>query len=108
MSLDLSCLHETESRRQRLGARLRRQGLRGWLAARGGGGVLLGQGFACYLSCLHETESRRRRLGARLRRLGLRGRLAAGFVGGGAGRLEAAAGFWSGRASLAVSLVAEP
>ncbi|KAF3556402.1 hypothetical protein F2Q69_00011145 [Brassica cretica] len=58
---DLSCLHETESRRRRLGAQLRRLGLRGWLAAgfvegraaaaRGGGGVLLGQGFACCLSC---------------------------------------------------------
>ncbi|KAF3602312.1 hypothetical protein F2Q69_00035292 [Brassica cretica] len=30
---DLSCLHETESRRRRLGARLRRLGLRGRLAA---------------------------------------------------------------------------
>ncbi|KAF2610219.1 hypothetical protein F2Q70_00010949 [Brassica cretica] len=57
------------------------------------------------LSCLHETESRRRRLGARLRRLGLRGRLAAGFAGDEA---AAAAGFCSGRASLAVSLVTEP
>ncbi|KAF3556401.1 hypothetical protein F2Q69_00011144 [Brassica cretica] len=58
---DLNCLHETESRRRRLGARLLRLGLRGWLAAgfvgggaaaaRGGGGVLLGHGFACCLSC---------------------------------------------------------
>ncbi|KAF3611731.1 hypothetical protein DY000_02047474 [Brassica cretica] len=58
---NLSCLHETESRRRWLGARLRRLGLRGWLAAgfvgggaaaaRGGGGVLLGLGFACCLSC---------------------------------------------------------
>ncbi|KAF3579600.1 hypothetical protein DY000_02031660 [Brassica cretica] len=49
---DLSCLHEAESRRRRLGARVQRLGLRGrWAAAgfggggaavaRGGGGVLL-------------------------------------------------------------------
>ncbi|KAF3490322.1 hypothetical protein F2Q69_00054877 [Brassica cretica] len=49
--------------RRQLGARVRRLGLRGRLSAagfdgggrsaavRGGGGVLLGQGFACCLSC---------------------------------------------------------